>query len=757
MTEWIANTLENFLDFSNILNESIAASWLILAVMILRIFLKKSPKWIHVALWGLVAVRLLLPFSIESAFSLIPSTETLPREIMASEGLQRKESAYLEVVSNPRYSQGVTVSIEQSVDRMQVHMVDMTMIWLIGMAVLFLYTVISFRMLHLKISTAVRLRNNIFQSENVRSPFVFGIVRPRIYLSFHVNGQELEHVVAHEMAHIRRKDHWWKPLGFLLLTIHWFNPFMWSAYILFCRDIELACDERVIKELDSEQRASYTQALLSCSIDHRVISACPLAFGEVGVKTRVKSVMNYRKPAFWFILLAVILCVGTAVCFLTNPKTVSVYDILEQDGYTVIEQELVELTLDVSKSELPDSIYTSEGYEFEKGEVVACQTDSTTIYLHKAMLSNESDDQLYFVFDCDFDLSHYGNFLSPVSIDEEHGGVSNSLSLRSRDLRDSTNTYTNALAMRGHGPGAQFAFYVSRDACISADESILIDIECAQIIYLKEGYEDKSSKLLSSHRSTSTDTFVEMIPTTASLTGAFDSYLYVPLDGQTYRYERTDMDIDSVTKDKLIYSFTEEADPQNVDWKVYSLKEYSDLQAVLVVAGADYEYVYQYSPSKRSEADALDETVESGYVVHMDGDVTTGQEIWEAFVKDTSRGKAASVQLAEYYTLDEESCSEEYYEAYQEDYPMLFLFDLTFDGSTYTLKWKEGDKEYTRQYQYLMHYTGEAPTSYATYDTYSRYVLTNDNKVTWEELQKGALSSQLGDYIEHHTVYTDLQ
>ena len=274
---------------------------------------------------------------------------------------------------------------------------------------------------------------------------------------------------------------------------------------------------------------------------------------------------------------------------------------------------------------------------------------------------------------------------------------------------------------------------------------------------VSEDYEDKASQLLSSHRSTSMDTFEGMIPTTASLTGAFDSYLYVPLDGQTYRYERTDTDLDSVTKNELIYSFTEEADPQNVDWQVYSLKEYPDRQAVLAVAGSDYEYVYQYSPSKRSGPDALDKAVENGYVVHMDGDVTNGQEIWESFISDTSQGKAASVQVAEYYTLDEERCSEEYFEAYREDYPMLFLFDLTFDGSTYTLKWKEGDKEYIRQFQYLMHYTGEAPTTHATYDTYSRYVLTNDNNVTWEELQKGMFSSQLGDYIEHHSVYTDLQ
>ena len=148
---------------------------------------------------------------------------------------------------------------------------------------------------------------------------MLGIINPRIYLPFSMNEQDMEHVVAHEQAHIRRKDHWWKPLGFLLLTIYWFNPLMWLAYVLLCRDIELACDEKVIKELGNEQRADYTQALVACSVNRRMIAACPLAFGEVGVKDRVKSVMNYKKPAFWIIILAVIACVIVAVCFLTNP------------------------------------------------------------------------------------------------------------------------------------------------------------------------------------------------------------------------------------------------------------------------------------------------------------------------------------------------------------------------------------------------------------------------------------------------------
>ena len=213
-----------------------------------------------------------------------------------------------------------------SVNLLQITIGIYEYIWIFGMIALALYTAISYWRLRRKVDTAVRYKDNIFQSENVSFPFVLGIIKPRIYLPFKMNGQYLEHVVAHEQAHVCRKDHWWKPLGFLLLMIHWFNPLMWLAYVLLCRDIELACDEKVIKELGNEQRGDYTQALVACSVNRRMIAACPLAFGEVSVKERVKSVMNYKKPAFWVIIISVIVCVGVAVCFLTNPK---------QDSYTL--------------------------------------------------------------------------------------------------------------------------------------------------------------------------------------------------------------------------------------------------------------------------------------------------------------------------------------------------------------------------------------------------------------------------------------
>ena len=313
--------------FLKIINMSISASWLILAVLILRLVLKKAPKWVNVLLWGIVAVRLICPFSFKSALSLIPSAETFPEKIISGPsfdiqtGISPVDNRINDYLGD-RYFEGVTVPANNGNNIMTI----LTIVWIIGILLLATYTIISYQRLNRKVDTAVHYKDNIFQSENVSSPFVLGIINPRIYLPFSMNEQNLEHVVAHEQAHIRRKDHWWKPLGFLLLTIYWFNPLMWLAYVLLCRDIELACDEKVIKELGNEQRADYTQALVACSVNRRMIAACPLAFGEVGVKERVKSVMNYKKPAFWVIILAVIACVIVAVCFLTNPK---------QDRYTL--------------------------------------------------------------------------------------------------------------------------------------------------------------------------------------------------------------------------------------------------------------------------------------------------------------------------------------------------------------------------------------------------------------------------------------
>ena len=306
--------------FLKIVNMSISASWVVIAVLTLRFCLKKAPKWVNVLLWGIVAARMVFPFSIESVLSLIPSAETISPTIMMeqSPSVQTGVPALNHVI-NPVISGSFTPAPGASANPLQIWIPVLTGIWLFGIAVLFLYSAVSYWRLHRKVCEAVILRGNIYQSEKVCSPFVLGIIRPKIYLPYHMDSREMGHVIAHEQTHICRRDHWWKPLGFLLLTIHWFNPLMWLSYVLLCRDIELACDEKVIGEMGNEQRADYTQALVTCSVGRRVIAACPLAFGEIGVKERVKSVMNYKKPAFWIVLASVIVCAVIAVCFLTNP------------------------------------------------------------------------------------------------------------------------------------------------------------------------------------------------------------------------------------------------------------------------------------------------------------------------------------------------------------------------------------------------------------------------------------------------------
>lgn len=306
--------------FLLILNMSIAAGWTVLAVFVLRLLLRKAPKWVNVMLWGMAAVRLIFPITIESVLSLIPSAETVSPNIMI-------DPAPAITSGIPVINNAVNTVIKQkftpvpgaSVNPLQIWLPILAIVWVSGIAVLLGYMVVSYVRLRRRVSEAVLYQENIYQSEQVRTAFVLGIWKPRIYLPYHMSEQDMCYVIAHEQVHIRRRDYCWKPLGFLLLSVHWFNPVLWFAYILFCRDIEIACDESVIRQLGIEERANYSQALLSCSIHRRSIAACPLAFGETGIRKRVQSVLRYKKPTVRLTVVAVILCIVAAVCLLTNP------------------------------------------------------------------------------------------------------------------------------------------------------------------------------------------------------------------------------------------------------------------------------------------------------------------------------------------------------------------------------------------------------------------------------------------------------
>ena len=320
--------------FLKLVNLSISASWLILAVLVLRVVLKKAPKWVMPLLWGVVALRLVCLFSIESALSLIPSAETIPSEIVTeTREPVLYEQATLDIVTNPTLPSAAEVPVGVSRQQAQVDFNIYSVLWLAGMAALLVHALVGAGKLKKKLATAILLRDNIYESEFVDSPFVFGVVKPNIYLPMHMDEGTAAHVIAHERAHLARRDHWWKVLGYLVLALHWFNPLVWVAYILFCRDIELACDEKVVKGLDGAARADYSQALLSCAAPKRAVAACPLAFGEGNIKTRVKSALHYKKPALWAAVLLVIAAAAIAVCLLTKPQSRT-----EADGGTAVDE-----------------------------------------------------------------------------------------------------------------------------------------------------------------------------------------------------------------------------------------------------------------------------------------------------------------------------------------------------------------------------------------------------------------------------------
>jgi len=341
--------------FLQILSMSISASWLIVAVILIRFLLKKAPKGFRYVLWALVAVRLLCPVYIESDFSLIPSqdviadvgTVTKPMvpvtpgisdgDHVVPDGAQNDNVQNNEVQNqNSQGNQGQINNIESIIlpdneaqdnssqntvtaEKWNVSTV-MAWIWLIGMVALFIYAVVSYGLLSNTTKASIQKEDNLWVCDGIQSPFILGLIHPQIYLPSYIEEGHIPYIVAHEKEHIRCKDNWWKPLGYILLTIHWFNPLVWVAYILMCKDIELACDERVIRTMGAEDKKNYSKSLLLCSNPKHFISACPVAFGEVGVKERIKKIVDYRKPSVWIVGIGILVCLIIVLGFMTDPK-----------------------------------------------------------------------------------------------------------------------------------------------------------------------------------------------------------------------------------------------------------------------------------------------------------------------------------------------------------------------------------------------------------------------------------------------------
>ena len=356
--------------FTQIFNMSVSASYIVLAVLLLRLALKKAPKWLSLLLWAAVGIRLVCPFTFESVWSIIPSLGQIhPVVALDQHAPQYTEYSGLNMLVT-RLNEDLLARPEYDRLMLLQRLIPVfAVVWLAGILALTAYSIISCLKVRRNVLTAVRCQDNVYQSENIQSPFVFGLIKPKIYLPFQIGERSMTSVIAHEQAHIQRLDHLWKPLGFFLLTLHWFNPLIWLSYVLFCRDLELACDERVIRNLDRDARADYAAALLSSSASKPKIAACPLAFGEVGVQKRIKSALSYRKPVLWVTAVALAVCLVAAVCFFTEP--VSIYNTgVQRVSVKRINDEIIELQIKhhlcygrygVELQSLQDPMYVPDG------------------------------------------------------------------------------------------------------------------------------------------------------------------------------------------------------------------------------------------------------------------------------------------------------------------------------------------------------------------------------------------------------------
>lgn len=316
--------------FLSVCNFAGAAGWVALAVMLVRFllglpYLRRIPRRYTVILWAVVGLRLMIPVSLKSAWSLLPHAEPITQTMLYDPTPTLHTGVpVLNVVINETVMPSLTPNPGDSVNPLQVIAAIGAWIWVAGAVIMLLYMTSSYVCLRQKLRFAVKLdgERDIYESERVISPFVLGVFRPTVYLPCDMDAQTRSHVIAHERAHLSRGDHWIKPFAFVLLSVYWFHPLLWAAYILLCRDIEGACDERAAKDMTEDERKAYARSLVRCSTKSRAVTACPLAFGETGVKQRVTAILDYKRPTLWVLIAAVVLCVVFAVCFGTDPFSV---------------------------------------------------------------------------------------------------------------------------------------------------------------------------------------------------------------------------------------------------------------------------------------------------------------------------------------------------------------------------------------------------------------------------------------------------
>lgn len=727
--------------FTKILNMSLSASALVFIVLFLRPILRKTPKWINVLLWGMVALRLVCPFSIESDFSQVP------KSVSTGQALSQWTDDYVGGVtiihdSSTQYEAAIEagrtpipageegtyvvtapdqVSAPKTIGNTVIPV--LSVFWLLGIIAMLQYTFLSYDRLRSRVRGAVLFQDNISLSEAVSTPFVLGIFRPWIYLPVDIPEPDICHVIAHERMHIQRKDHWWKPLGFLLLCIHWFNPLIWLAYTLFCRDIELACDERAVKNMNPGQRANYSQALLNCSVRQRPIYACPLTFGEVGVKDRVKNVLSYKKPAVWLIGIALLLCLTVALCFLTDPKTSDQLKWL-QDLTTAnvdyIEYRCFDAPLDsqyhlYQGSGLPEAVEVLKSFDGEPCDPIDPQSLLGGSYTLNIVQKNG---QIHTV-------TNYGN--KYLSIDnsffEDTCGILNQI----WDYYFAGTTYLPSAENTGLG----VSLTIEAVSALKADE-----VRC-DALFPESGsrytfYKDQDVELVSILNSLTPEDF---LPTTgiSAKTTVFISHkdylISLYYDGEAVQLAVTDSTGTNnawAVQNAQLNNFLDRISlnsPSNSNDKIYDLAPLTSL-----------------SPYYTVEQAAIDKVV-----TMVDGDIRYNAHIWKDFLSATESEQPATVRILKYY---HEADGNEAVRA---------IYDLEYDGTQYILHGARDGMPYTRTFQHLRREHVAIYPIQRDYDEYECYYLTNSRIITLKNLDDDRFTDPAkADQYTPIIVYSDL-
>ncbi len=478
--------------FIDLFNMSITASYLVLAVVIARLLLKKAPKWVNCLLWALVGIRLVCPISFESALSLIPNSQIIKvndfshdRPFAVESGIPVVDTNVNELI-NSNYYEGVTVPVNTFANVTDV----LSVIWVVGLFVMLIYGLVSYIRLRKNVSASVcdTQNKNVYFCDDIYTPFILGIFKPKIYIPSGLTAEQVEYVIMHERAHLKRRDHFWKPIAFILLSVYWFNPVIWVAYILLCRDIESACDEKVIKNMLNHEKKHYSETLVSCSVQRRVVMACPLAFGEVGVKQRIKSILNYKKPAFWVVVLSLVVISAVAVCFVSNPVDKTADKILGEDGYEHISVEEKNISVQFMSSMLTDKMFEKDGtYRVRSHDVLQ---DITVVSLKEV---GSYADEFVFTFAVDYETIPEKGTIYFINANQFDGGLELGDEISVSDpIGATTENSVYRTYCTSQGPKREFSFQVPKEWFESRrNNKIVLSFEALMIEFKEKGYKDE--------------------------------------------------------------------------------------------------------------------------------------------------------------------------------------------------------------------------------------------------------------------------